>query len=275
MEKLGATKRALNECIVDNQKQMRTAQRKKARQNSREADSRAGALVMCCRWNGNGDAVRAWLLAVRMAPDSVNRIATETLSRFAIMTDAEKHGTATDAAAPAICSTKYALKCCQEFELYNWVAHQNLSKGLAPTSKILLEHQSTSPLRAARGRPLPKPKSNFQWARRWRRRWDISLGRFANRETLPALESQTKEMCNDRVDLEPSITCILVTHWFAADAEKGATTWRRFRARIANNHYTHVHFVTLIWGPETHDCCIPGEIFLALVELLTHCDPGG
>lgn len=47
--------------------------------------------------------------------------------------DAAKCQTTVDPADPAICSSKSVLKCCREFELCKWVAHQNGQKGLAPT----------------------------------------------------------------------------------------------------------------------------------------------
>ena len=71
--------------------------------------------------------------------------------------------------------------------MHGWVVHQNRCKGLAPTLEAVWRHgqqavRSEEPLAPAgppRGasRPL-RPHSRFNALRRWRKRFDIRLGRF-------------------------------------------------------------------------------------------------
>ncbi len=74
-------------------------------------------------------------------------------------------------------------KFTQEADLHQWTRDQNSTRGIAPTSRRLVE-QRTAPT-SSREHDAGKPheattaltKKNLQWIRRWARRWNIRRGK--------------------------------------------------------------------------------------------------
>lgn len=84
-----------------------------------------------------------------------------------------------------------AKRFLQEFKLHRWVEQQNLTKGIAPVTKLVGEEwaktsQGTSSVPQAHNRSMK------QWLRRWRARWGVQLGRIVAREHLSDSESRLK-----------------------------------------------------------------------------------
>ena len=86
----------------------------------------------------------------------------------------------------------------QEWHLYAWLGQQSSTKGIAPLSAVVLRRhqQSAGAVEPAAvslpGGPHAGPRSNYQWLRRWRRRWGVSIGKFAARELLELGVMQNK-----------------------------------------------------------------------------------
>ena len=89
-----------------------------------------------------------------------------------------------------------AVKFVKEWRLHHWVETANLEKAVAPTTSILcqpggppgIEHTAV-PFRAE---STHKHRSKLQWLRRWRRRWNIHLGKFAPGERIATAAAQNK-----------------------------------------------------------------------------------
>ncbi len=151
-----------------------------------------GAVIMLCRWNGDADGVRQWCRASGSTTDFINDVVNTAQTKVSEFSAADKEQCKTNEAMPKCCLTKKAAKLVEEYTLYQWVRQQNLNKGVAPGRKSFLhQRQLQVPEHAIRKKDL-SAASGKQWCRRWRSRWNVSLGRFGNRETIPAAEAQSK-----------------------------------------------------------------------------------
>ena len=77
---------------------------------------------------------------------------------------------------------KAACKFLKEWKLHNWVETTNLQKGVAPCSSLMCQTGGPPGIEPT---AIPfaigcehKHRSKLQWCRRWRRRWDVHLGKF-------------------------------------------------------------------------------------------------
>ena len=93
-------------------------------------------------------------------------------------------------------SLERAEKFLQESKLDTWITEQNVSKGLTPSSHAVLtqlRRQDTNNLTKHHVKGVAKnKKSSFQWLRRWRRRWSVSLQTLPNGEHMSASEKAAK-----------------------------------------------------------------------------------
>ena len=81
-----------------------------------------------------------------------------------------------------------AVKFLKEWKLHKWVETTNLEKALAPCSSLMCQLGGPPGIEPA---AIPfvvgstcKHKSKLQWCRRWRRRWNVQLGKFCAGERL-------------------------------------------------------------------------------------------
>ena len=79
----------------------------------------------------------------------------------------------------------------KEYRLAKWVETRNMEQSIAPVGSLVAQEA-----RAAHCLP-PEPtstkhKCQLQWLRRWRRRWNISLGSIPARESVPVEEARRK-----------------------------------------------------------------------------------
>jgi hypothetical protein len=87
-----------------------------------------------------------------------------------------------------------AKRFCKEYKLKQWVEEANLSKGVTPyTQNVILEARNLGMVVADK---QTKYKNQKQFLRRWRRRWQISLGSIACREGVPTHVGQAKAAVN-------------------------------------------------------------------------------
>jgi hypothetical protein len=83
-----------------------------------------------------------------------------------------------------------AKRFCKEYKLSQWVEEVNLSQGVTPyTQNVILEARNLGMIVADK---QTKYKNQKQLLRRWRRRWNISLGSIACREGVLAHVAQAK-----------------------------------------------------------------------------------
>jgi hypothetical protein len=78
---------------------------------------------------------------------------------------------------------KSASNFWKEWRLHSWVETTNLQKGIAPCSSLLCQAGGPPGIEPT-AIPFPigcahKHRSKLQWCRRWRRRWNVQLGKFA------------------------------------------------------------------------------------------------
>ena len=89
-----------------------------------------------------------------------------------------------------------ARRFLHDTELLDWVQDQNVHRGVAPTSQLLLRHlrvraacesgQVTTEL------PRPRPLPSTKWIQRWRKRFGARLGKLPVRERLPVEVARCK-----------------------------------------------------------------------------------
>jgi len=105
----------------------------------------------------------------------------------------------TDATTPTQArALQTAKQWLSEHALHQWVHEQNNTKGVAPMSSLVLRqlhhgvgHEAGAHSLQA-GCMLNAQRTNLQWLRRWRRRWNVKLGRFAVRQCVPMDVMQAK-----------------------------------------------------------------------------------
>ena len=129
----------------------------------------------------------------------------------------------------------------QDWKLRRWVEAQNVSKGLAPTSALLVRHlcanapQYTSlgntPWNCRRGAAAKK------WLQRFRRRWQLVRGRFPARDKVPLETLRLKAGRRKKGKAgwpsppPPNVSCCVKPFhnlgWPVRCGEKGTPVWRR------------------------------------------------
>lgn len=93
---------------------------------------------------------------------------------------------------------KFALRVARKFaletSLHDWVEDQNLGKGVAPCTKVVLDVCTTKRIAGRRcGYTLPAGRrSRWQWMHRFRQTWGVGLGRFQEREQIGQAEMLQK-----------------------------------------------------------------------------------
>ena len=97
-----------------------------------------------------------------------------------------------------------ARRFLEEWRLHQWVDDANQRIQIAPSSSVMLQQavcKSSAVEVSSLVTATSDRKSKMQWLRRWRRRWDVNLGTFAARDTLPPALCQKKvlspTLCGD------------------------------------------------------------------------------
>ena len=138
--------------------------------------------------------------------------------------------------APVASAMRQANRFLSEWRVHSWVEKQNVTKSIAPlTNHMIREVQSETLCKATIRRHM------FQWVRRWRRRWQMTLGTFSSQEAVDVQSAQRKAgflmLGMGAVFLERG-GCPLAMHpapKISLPRRRGeksvATMWPRFRSR--------------------------------------------
>lgn len=145
--------------------------------------------------SGDEQAARLWLKKQGIVDATILDEAMEQVRKaMAGYTPGAVTGSAEGSAAvlPAGLLPTRLQKFKNEYRLHGWIQAQNLQKGLLPCSCDVLEKRATI---CDEGISLSSSRrARKQWLRRFRKRWDISLGRLQFREKLSDSEMQTKAL---------------------------------------------------------------------------------
>lgn len=136
-------------------------------------------------------------------------------------------------AAPGMKSTpvtRKAAKFLKEYKLAQWVQDRNMKQNIAPVTSLVAKEAVKSGLLQSKGTPC-KQKSENQWLRRFRRRWNITMGRIPAREHVPPEERRDKVSVKRTMAASgPHFCAHFVRLWIPMETEKGSTIWARFWA---------------------------------------------
>ena len=103
------------------------------------------------------------------------------------------------ASAKNTAKARTAERFLKEFRLATWVETRNMEQSIAPV--VSLVAQEARAINCLPPQPTStKHKSQLQWLRRWRRRWNISLGCMPARERIPPEEARRKVLMKQKHD---------------------------------------------------------------------------
>lgn len=92
---------------------------------------------------------------------------------------------------------KAAQKYIQEYQLYSWIGNENMNKGIAPTSRDVLDirrciRDSEELALSTASLPPPLRREEKKWITRFRKRWDMRVSSFTLRTVLSPQAMQAK-----------------------------------------------------------------------------------
>ncbi len=165
---------------------------------------RTRALLLLAVAAGDTRPVRAFV-GHRTANTEIDAetLVSEVVEAYNELADQGRSDLVDDTLLPAGAALRQARRYFEEWKLHTWVQHQNLAKGIAPVSRTTATAWTKMNKRSRSSAASPKLKSQWQWLRRWRRRWDVRLGLIPSRETLPANICQMKASLVLWLSLEP------------------------------------------------------------------------
>jgi hypothetical protein len=115
---------------------------------------------------------------------------------------------------------RLASKFLRDYQLYKWVAQANTQSVIAPVTRVVADEASKLKCFAHGKDVTPKRKHQKQWLRRFRTRWNMSLGSFAVREFVSEEEGKSKV----KHGLHKDANCIpSESHSFGHDPTKTRT----------------------------------------------------
>ncbi len=85
----------------------------------------------------------------------------------------------------------------REMNLHAWVEKENTNKGISPASRFIIEQRSNPPPPAVveifrESLPPPLSQKDNKWLKRWRKRWQVTVGTIGQRMILPTQIAQEK-----------------------------------------------------------------------------------
>ena len=120
-----------------------------------------------------------------------------------------------------------AARFLKECHLAKWVETRNMEQNIAPlVSLVAHEARATNCLP-----PEPtstKVRSQLQWLRRWRKRWNVTLGCIAAREHIPPEEGRRKASPIEKICDGSSFRLIFVQFFSTTEPKTGAIIWTHF-----------------------------------------------
>ena len=91
-----------------------------------------------------------------------------------------------------------AARFLKECHLAKWVETRNMEQNIAPLVS-LVAHEARATICLPPEPTSTKVRSQLQWLRRWRKRWNVTLGCIAAREHIPPEEGRRKASPNEKI----------------------------------------------------------------------------
>lgn len=153
-------------------------------------------LVLLCMTSGELSAARKLLEQLNKQNEQLNTVILgKVMAEYQGMDDEERKEMVNTSDPVGEKLVRQMKKFYEEHTLHKWIEHQNITKGIAPRTHVVHDHlRKRNADSSGCGASSARKRSQEQWLRRWRRRWDVNLGRVACRETLPESECQTKAL---------------------------------------------------------------------------------
>ncbi len=117
------------------------------------------------------------------------------------MSNSTQHVNKSYLAAGATNTSRTQLRSAQtyirEMNLHAWVEKENTDKGIPPASRFIIEQRSNPPPPAVveifrESLPPPLSQKDNKWLKRWRKRWQVTVGTIGQRMILPTQIAQEK-----------------------------------------------------------------------------------
>ena len=163
--------------------------------------------------------------------EAVTQTFVAVVAAYEGMSEHEIIGLRSTSAEPTAGSVaRTAARFLKECHLAKWVEKRNMEQNIAPLV-ALVAHEA----RASKCLP-PEPtsiklKSQLQWLRRWRRRWNVTLGCIAAREHIPPDEGRRKASLTEKVCARDSFWLIFGSVFVNDRTQNGG------------------HYMAAFWGP--------------------------
>ena len=209
-EKLAAQKSRLTEQLRSLQRQKRLLPRGK-RKSPEEACTKLGKacskaklqVLYCVVVLSDGDVRNALQyydhVSSSVAEESRGAVAAHLTAWWESLPPAARHAWLDDFSVTR--QGKFALRAARKYltesRLHSWVLRQNLAKGVAPCTKVVLQaclDEEAALLTPGFALP-PAKRSRWQWMSRFREAWGVRMGRFQNLERLSPAEMRQKASC--------------------------------------------------------------------------------
>ena len=177
------------------QKELRAARRKHKRFEGPSIREVEVAKAIMCQTGGNKSLAELHFTRASAGKSAgVPKTVETLLAWYNDASDEDKQGYTAGSEKPLLAAS---VRCAERFlgeqRLHAWSERQNLDKGIAPLSTVVLQQKRKLDSTAAclANADAVTHKSCLQWARRWRRRWGIRMGRVGVREHVaPAVARQ-------------------------------------------------------------------------------------
>lgn len=142
--------------------------------------------------------------------------AVEELEERFVTTDAVEIGSILDGCSERLPKTVFrdAARFRREADLYSWVRLQNINQGVAPAPKLVMLHRRASDgesgcCTTGMGLATVFTAGERKWLQRFRKRWNVSLGKVPAGEVVPLAVLQEKAIIlvhkgDQRVTFPPS-----------------------------------------------------------------------
>jgi hypothetical protein len=129
-------------------------------------------------------------------PKEQNNIVDTVIKEFASMTSEQKQAMMdTQDNKKKTIAHRLSTKFWREYKLHTWIENQNTQKAIAPVGSLVAEAgDSLQCFANGKGKSAHR-KHQKQWLRRFRRRWNISLGAFSAREHVSPKDARDKVLC--------------------------------------------------------------------------------
>jgi hypothetical protein len=177
---------ALKKEETDKKALLRRLRKAEARSHKSVAAAQAGALALLRHADGAAESAKVflqqhWRVGVRHDAEAI-------LKAACTMYETEKSGTLhsetpEEEPCPQTRTSMRIKQCKRENKLVEWITEQNVTLGIAPDSRNLVQQASDWGLTNPAWKNTRR--STKQWMYRWRKKWRIRLGKIHCRAKVP------------------------------------------------------------------------------------------